>query len=179
MLNWWRKFSHKPGNRATVGVVRRPSAGDTAGYRLRRPKLTPVSLMSVTGCWWWRSRSSRRRSCSVRWSASRSSVRDAHWGMLVLWCDRHRPPVRATSLTPVHVDRRKYCQPGAVCAMQPGHARTRRQLGIRRVRPHRRLPQRLQGAIYTRWRRKKELIIFFCVHLFSTRQKPVIFFHIR
>ena len=29
----------------TVGVVRWPSAGDTAGYRLRRPKLTPVSLI--------------------------------------------------------------------------------------------------------------------------------------
>jgi len=36
------KFSHRPGNPATVGVVRWPSAGDTAGYRPRRPKLTPV-----------------------------------------------------------------------------------------------------------------------------------------
>ena len=30
-----------------VGVVRWPSAGDTVGYRLRRPKLTPVSLISM------------------------------------------------------------------------------------------------------------------------------------
>ena len=33
-----RKFSHRPGNPATVGVVRWPSVGDTAGYTLRRPK---------------------------------------------------------------------------------------------------------------------------------------------
>jgi len=32
---------------ATVGVVRWRSAGDTAGYRLRRPKLTPVRLLSM------------------------------------------------------------------------------------------------------------------------------------
>ena len=44
-----RKFSHNPGNTAAVGVVRWPSAGDTAGYRLRRPKLTPVSLISMLG----------------------------------------------------------------------------------------------------------------------------------
>ena len=31
----------------TVGVVRWSSVGDTAGYRLRRPKLTPVSLISM------------------------------------------------------------------------------------------------------------------------------------
>jgi len=43
-----RTFSHIPGNPATVGVVRWPSAGDTAGYRLRRPKLTPVSLISMS-----------------------------------------------------------------------------------------------------------------------------------
>ena len=37
-----QKFSHRPGNPATVGVARWPSAGDTVGYRLRRrPKLTP------------------------------------------------------------------------------------------------------------------------------------------
>jgi len=42
-----QKFSHRPGNHATVGVVRWPSAGDTAGYGLRRPKLTPVSLISM------------------------------------------------------------------------------------------------------------------------------------
>jgi len=30
-----------------VGVVRWPSAGDTAGYRLRRPELTPVSLILI------------------------------------------------------------------------------------------------------------------------------------
>jgi len=54
MLNWasfWghlgRKFSHRPGNHATVGVIRWPPAADTAGYRLRRPKLTPVSLISM------------------------------------------------------------------------------------------------------------------------------------
>jgi len=41
-----RKFSHRPGKPGTVGVVRWPSAGDTAGYRLRRPKLPPVSLIS-------------------------------------------------------------------------------------------------------------------------------------
>ena len=33
-----RNFSHRPGNHATVGVVRWPSVGDTAGYTLRRPK---------------------------------------------------------------------------------------------------------------------------------------------
>jgi len=43
-----RQFSHRPGNPATVGVVRWPSADDTAGYRLRRPKLTPVSLISMS-----------------------------------------------------------------------------------------------------------------------------------
>ena len=42
-----QKFSHRPGNRATVGVVRWPSAGDTAGYRLRWRKLTPVDLISM------------------------------------------------------------------------------------------------------------------------------------
>jgi len=42
-----RKFSHRPGNPATAGAGRWPSAGDTAGYRLGRPKLTPVSLISV------------------------------------------------------------------------------------------------------------------------------------
>ena len=42
-----RKFSHRPGNPATVGVVRRPLVGDTAGYTLRRPKPTPVSLISM------------------------------------------------------------------------------------------------------------------------------------
>ena len=31
-----RKFSHSPGNPATVGVVRWPAAGDTAGSSLRR-----------------------------------------------------------------------------------------------------------------------------------------------
>ena len=31
-----RKFSHRPGNPATVGVVRWPAAGDTAGSSLRR-----------------------------------------------------------------------------------------------------------------------------------------------
>ena len=30
-----RKFSHRPGNPATVGVVRWPAAGDTAGSSLR------------------------------------------------------------------------------------------------------------------------------------------------
>ena len=41
------KFSHRPGNPAKVGVVWWPFTGDTAGYRLRRPKLTPVSLISM------------------------------------------------------------------------------------------------------------------------------------
>ena len=31
-----RKFSHRPDNPATVGVVRWPAAGDTAGSSLRR-----------------------------------------------------------------------------------------------------------------------------------------------
>ena len=31
-----RKFSHRPGNPATVGVVRWPAEGDTAGSSLRR-----------------------------------------------------------------------------------------------------------------------------------------------
>ena len=31
-----RKFSHRPGNPATVGVVRWPAAGDTAGSSLRQ-----------------------------------------------------------------------------------------------------------------------------------------------
>ena len=31
-----RKFSHRPGNPARVGVVRWPAAGDTAGSSLRR-----------------------------------------------------------------------------------------------------------------------------------------------
>jgi len=42
-----RKFLHRSGNPATVGVVRWPSAGDTAGYRLRRSKLTPVSVRTA------------------------------------------------------------------------------------------------------------------------------------
>jgi len=42
-----RKFSHNRGNPATVGIVRWPSAGDSAGYRLRRPSLTAVSLISM------------------------------------------------------------------------------------------------------------------------------------
>ena len=50
MLNWrqlgWN-FHTDPGNPATVGVARWPSSGDTAGYRLRSPKLTPVSLISM------------------------------------------------------------------------------------------------------------------------------------
>ena len=55
-LGFWgqligRKFSHRPGNPATVGVVRWPSAGDTAGYRLCWPKITPVSLISMVQTW--------------------------------------------------------------------------------------------------------------------------------
>ena len=42
-----QKFSHRPGKPATVEVVRWPSAGDTAEYRLCRPKLTPVSSISM------------------------------------------------------------------------------------------------------------------------------------
>ena len=37
-----RKFSRRPGNPAAAGAARWPSAGDTAGYGLRRPKLTPA-----------------------------------------------------------------------------------------------------------------------------------------
>ena len=51
LASFWRqmagKFSHRPGNPAVVGVVRWPSAGDTAGCRLCRPKLAPVSLISA------------------------------------------------------------------------------------------------------------------------------------
>jgi len=56
MLNWasfWRQLGgnfHRPGNPATVRVVRWPSTGDTADYRLRWPKLTPVSLISMAPC---------------------------------------------------------------------------------------------------------------------------------
>ena len=48
-LAFGQKFSHTPGNPATAGVGRWSSAGDTADYRLRRPKLTPVSLISMGG----------------------------------------------------------------------------------------------------------------------------------
>jgi len=37
-------------NPATVGAVRWPSAGDTAGYRVRRLKLTPVHSILVVVC---------------------------------------------------------------------------------------------------------------------------------
>ena len=54
MSNWssfleavGRKFSHRPGNTAKVGVVRWPSGSDTAGCRLRRFKLTAVYLISM------------------------------------------------------------------------------------------------------------------------------------
>jgi len=56
MLNWasfWRQLGgnfhtdYRPGNPATVRVVRWPSAVDTAGYRLRPPTFTPVSLISI------------------------------------------------------------------------------------------------------------------------------------
>jgi len=51
LANFWRQlgrqFSHRPDKPVTVGVVRWPLAGDTAGYRLRRPKVTPVSLISM------------------------------------------------------------------------------------------------------------------------------------
>jgi len=51
-LNWasfWRHLggtfhTDLPGKPATVGVVRCPSAGETAGHRLHRSKLTPVSF---------------------------------------------------------------------------------------------------------------------------------------
>ena len=54
-----RKFSHRPGNPATGGVVRWSSTGNTVGYRLHRPKLTAISLISMhsTGyhkLLWWR-----------------------------------------------------------------------------------------------------------------------------
>jgi len=37
------------GHPVTVGVIRWPSAGDTAGYKVCRPKLTPVSWISIAG----------------------------------------------------------------------------------------------------------------------------------
>jgi len=46
-----RKFSDRPGNPATAGLVRWRSAGDTAlamgDAGVHRPKLTPVSLISM------------------------------------------------------------------------------------------------------------------------------------
>jgi len=42
-----RKFSHRLGNPATVRVVRWPSASEAVVYRLCRPKLTQVSLISM------------------------------------------------------------------------------------------------------------------------------------
>ena len=48
--SWVEFFSHRPDNPATIGVERWPSAGDTAGYRVRQPKLTPVSLISMVLC---------------------------------------------------------------------------------------------------------------------------------
>jgi len=45
-----RIFSHRSGNPATVGAVRWPSAGDTAGYRVRLLKLTPVHSILMVVC---------------------------------------------------------------------------------------------------------------------------------
>ena len=43
-----RTFSHRPGNPATAGVVRRPSAGNTAGYRLHGPTGQKQSVIPGT-----------------------------------------------------------------------------------------------------------------------------------
>jgi len=55
------KFSHRPGNPARVGVVRWPSAGDTAGYGPRRPKLTRVFLISMGKAYYVRLSSGAQR----------------------------------------------------------------------------------------------------------------------
>ena len=44
-----RKFSHSPGNPATVGVVRWPAAGDTAGSSLRRLSLLQHRIYNLLG----------------------------------------------------------------------------------------------------------------------------------
>ena len=44
-----QKFSHRPGNPATVGVARWPAAGDTAGYNLLQPTLTHSSFFNLVG----------------------------------------------------------------------------------------------------------------------------------
>ena len=44
-----RKFSHRPGNPATVGVVRWPAAGDTAGSSLRRPSSLQHRIYNLLG----------------------------------------------------------------------------------------------------------------------------------
>ena len=55
------KFSHRPGNPGRVGVVRWPSAGDTAGYGPRRPKLTRVFLISMGKAYYVRLSSGAQR----------------------------------------------------------------------------------------------------------------------
>jgi len=98
-----RKFSHRPGNPATDGVVRWPSAGDTAGYRLRRPKLTPVSLISMVSadvpfvqlwcCWHSRERTDRLQVQRIRSLSSKHVFkwRCSHWSfptsVRAIWCD--------------------------------------------------------------------------------------------
>ena len=44
-----RKFSHRPGNPATVGVVRWPAAGDTAGSSLRRLSSLQYGIYNLLG----------------------------------------------------------------------------------------------------------------------------------
>jgi len=45
-----QKFAHRPGNPATVGVVRWPAAGDTAGSNLRRLSSLQHRIYNLLGC---------------------------------------------------------------------------------------------------------------------------------
>ena len=45
-----RKFSHRPGNPATVGVVRWPAAGDTAGSSLRQLSSLQHRIYNLLDC---------------------------------------------------------------------------------------------------------------------------------
>jgi len=45
-----QKFAHRPGNPATVGVVRWPAAGDTAGSSLRRLSSLQHRIYNLLGC---------------------------------------------------------------------------------------------------------------------------------
>ena len=93
----WRKFSHRPGQPATVGVVRCPLVGDTAGYRLHRPKLTPFSSISMVFIRTDALSVSVTSRCCVKtvgriglvfdWFYRRTFIR--HWSLLILRRPRH------------------------------------------------------------------------------------------